>query len=185
MIKKKYYDNAYINASKYKCHYSKTEYYPIWIYILGLIGKEKIFEGGCGTGQFAQMLIENGKDYQLGIDFSKEAIKIAKNLNTENKEKFKIWDLFELDKLKIDYDLFLCLEVLEHIDNDLEILRKIEKNKKVILSVPNFKDYTHIRIFKDEKEIILRYGELIRIDNIKIHEFYNGSKIFIINGRKL
>lgn len=186
MIEKEYYNNVYLNLLKYKCHYSETKYYPIWLYILGLIKEEKIFEGGCGTGQFAQMLIENDKNYQLGIDYSKEAIKIAKNINSENKEKFKIWDLLELDKIKIDYNLFLCLEVLEHIDNDLEVLRKIKENKKIIFSVPNFKDIAHVRIFENIEKIILRYGKLIKINNIKIHKInkLNNSKIFTIQGIK-
>lgn len=183
MIGKEYYNNAYLNVSQYKCHYSETKYYPIWIYILGLIEKEKIFEGGCGTGQFAQMLLENGKNYQLGIDFSIEAIRIAKNMNLENEEKFKVWDLF--DDLKIDYDLFLCLEVLEHIDNDLGVLERIGKNKKIILSVPNFKDYAHVRRFMNKEEIISRYGEIIKINNIEMHKISKHGRIFTINGRKL
>jgi len=180
---REYYNNAYINTDKYKYNYKESEYYFIWINILGLIKKEKIFEGGCGTGQFAKMLIDNGKNYQLGIDFSKEAIRIAKDMNPGNEDKFEVRDL--LGKIEIDYDLFLCLEVLEHIDNDLEVLGKIKKDKKVILSVPNFINYAHVRKFKNKEEIITRYGKLIKINNIEIYEFSGKSKIFVIQGIKL
>jgi len=66
----------------------------------------------------------------------------------------------------------------------LEILKKIKENKKIILSVPNFRDIAHVRRFKDEKEIISRYGELIEIYNIKIHKTSETSKIFVLNGIK-
>lgn len=182
---KEYYNKLYKGLSNYMCDYKKSPYYIMWIHVLSLIGNEKIFEGGCGTGQFAKMLIDNKKNYHLGIDYSEEAIEIAKEINPENEDIFILWDLFKFDELEIDYDLFLSLEVLEHIDNDLGLLKKIKKGKRVIVSVPNFNDPAHVRIFKNERKVRVRYEKLIEIKTIQTYQFPSStSKIFIVDGIK-
>lgn len=183
---KEYYNSAYGKLPhNYTCEYKESTYYPIWRYVLTLIGEERIFEAGCGTGQFAKMLMDNNKNYHVGIDYSEKAIELAEKMNPENKDRFILWDLFKFDELEIDYDLFLCLEVLEHIDNDCELLQKIEKGKKIIVSVPNFNDPAHIRVFINTQQIEKRYGKLIQINSIHTYKFPESTdKIFIVNGIK-
>src|SRR3990167_5480233 len=59
-----YYDDYYRNSSEYTLPYGKSVYYDMWKIVLSLIpDKIPIIELGCGTGQFAQMCIDAGKNY--------------------------------------------------------------------------------------------------------------------------
>ncbi len=165
--------------------------YSVWKKILDSISEhEKILDIGCGPGQFAQLAIRENKNYILGIDFSKEAIKMAKQRNPKHQNRFILGDAVTDETLyDIDYDIAVLCEILEHVKNDLKIIENIKKRKRVMISLPSYDGKGHIRYFENEKSIIDRYKDLIIIDSIcaiKIYNIYTRQyiKIYVTIGTK-
>lgn len=95
--------------------------------IKGIIKKEKIthdfLEVGCGDGftlkEFSKLGLRGS-----GIDVSEEAIEIAKKRNIKNVEiRRSSFENLKLGK----YSLVFLLGVLEHVENDLDLLKKVNK----------------------------------------------------------
>lgn len=100
---------------------------------------KRILDVGCGTGNFAREVAKKDAKYVLGIDYADEAIKIAEKNNKEKNLKFKKLDVRELNE---KFDVIVSIGTLEHMDNPLQILKKLKKclnkNGKIILTTPNW-----------------------------------------------
>lgn len=92
-----------------------------------LLSNGKILEIGCGPGLDAKNLIENGFEY-VGIDNSKEFIKLAKKNNP--KAKFIKMSAEKLFFLKNTFDGFWSSATLLHIKKN-KIIKTLEKIKKI------------------------------------------------------
>lgn len=163
-----YANKRYVELDEYALHYSKLSEYQIELYknILDMVKKfpcnVDICEIGCGSGQIANMLFDNGYRNYTGIDFSSEAIRKAQNTNQVFKDKFICADAFSYIRTK-DFNnqtLFLCFEVLEHIGKDCELLEMLPSGANIIFSVPSFKSFNHLRTFDTVSDIENRYSML-------------------------
>ena len=160
-----YYDKYYANSEGYRLHYTKLPYYGMWKVAVGLC-KETVFEIGCGSGQFANMVSDAKKEY-YGFDASKEAIGLATDLKLPYTQ-FAIKDFREFIKYP-NYETYVAFEILEHVKDDLGLLMRIPDKKFTIFTVPDFDYKSHVRLFKTEAEIIKRYKEVIGF--IEIEKF--------------
>ncbi len=97
-----------------------------------------ILDVGCGEGFTLKKLEEKklGKKNE-GIDYSDDAIKIGKKIYPEL-ALFK-GDVYGLSYKDNSFDLSLCTEVLEHLDDPVKAVREIKRvtSKYIIFSVPN------------------------------------------------
>ena len=104
---------------------------------------DKVLDAGCGNGRLYKELKGKKIDY-LGIDFSKDLLRIAKKSNPgvgfrqEDISKKKTWNCLK------NYDVICCIAVLHHFPTkkeQLKVLRYInialEKNGLAIFSVWN------------------------------------------------
>jgi len=146
----------------------------------------KIIELGCGIGYFALLV----KKYKyIGIDFSVEVIKKARYINQT--KVFIVENLLSKTLYKELYTndcIYVCLEVLEHIDNDIDVIKSIPSGSPIIISVPN-RDYdSHVRYYKNQRVIIERYQEFIDFHKCKwtIIETNpkKGAKVFMFRARR-
>jgi len=163
-----YYDEYYSSGkTKYFNHYSESEYYEMWKRILPLIPDREIniFEVGCGTGQFARMLLDNRKQIiYSGIDFSQVAINEAiKNIP---EWYYNVKCMSAYDAVIKDDCIIICLETLEHI-NDFRLINNLPLGTEIIFTVPDFAYASHVRYFKNITEIVFRYYQKINIDYIE------------------
>lgn len=175
-----YYNDAYRRIAEYSKKPCDTIYFNLWSRILGMISKrEIIFDLGCGPGQFAQLAFNNGYQYGCGVDFSKVSIDMAKNRNPTIQNKFFVRDLRNMDSVikLIDADVYVLIEVLEHITIDTSILKSIPKRKHIILSVPMYEATGHVRTFPSKRAVISRYGHIIEPRQIQLIQ-----KVFILDG---
>ena len=179
----KWYDEAYKVSPEYRKEPEDSRYYPIWDKALSLIKDEWVIDIGCGSGQFAKLLLNNGKCFLFGIDFSGEAILIAQKLNPEYKQKFIVGDLLDGFR-RSPYDLVTCFEVLEHIVKDLDVIKKIESGKRFIFSIPNYDYHSHVRKFNSEDEIFKRYSDLIDIKGIYPLTMHDRNIIYLVDSVK-
>lgn len=179
---KEYYNEVYSESPDYNCSYKESKYFFMWQDVIkNLNKKERIADLGCGVGQFAEMLIDNGFNYSFGVDFSETAIDMCKRLDAS----FYVGDLLDEFNFK-EYDTAIIFEVLEHIEKDLGIIERIPSGKRVIFSVPNFDDPAHVRTFQNGREIYERYSHLIEIEKIEtIQVRKRGNIIFTAYGTKI
>ena len=98
---------------------------------------------GCGIGDFTIELAKNYPNLSLvGIDFSKEAIKLAKNNSRYLKNiKFDVQNILSLKFKDKSFDTVFCINTLHHIKKEdlriaLKELTKISKNN-IILEIKN------------------------------------------------
>lgn len=98
--------------------------------------KLSVLDIGCGTGDYIKPFKRYDVEY-LGLDLSDYAIK---KLSREYpKMKFLCGDIFKIN-LEKEFDLIFLSEVLEHITQEGELVRKLNKHLKkegsLVLSVP-------------------------------------------------
>ena len=180
----KWYNEAYAVSEEYRKEPEDSMYYHVWEKAISLIKNERILDFGCGSGQFAKMLLKNEKRFVKGYDFSNEAIIIAQRLNQQHRDKFVVKDLLKIEKLPA-YDLVISFEVLEHITNDLSVIKKIGSGKRFIFSVPNYDYKSHVRFFNTEEEIIKRYSVLLDIKNIYPIKMSDKNIIWLVDSVKI
>lgn len=141
-----------------------NNYTALYETVISLVPAEsKVTEFGCGYGEFAGLLhtAKKVKSYS-GIDIDAIAIRQAMENNPELAMCFHNADLMKLGFK--DVGTFIALEVLEHLSGDIELLGKIPKGSRVLISIPSFDSHGHRRFFPSEYEAIKRYENAIDID---------------------
>lgn len=118
--------------------------YRIYLSIINpLITKDQnVLDIGCGSGTMSFYLASKVKNV-LGIDISKNAIEAC----SKSKKVLKINNVnfrqmvFPKEYPQEKFDLIVCFEVIEHLEDDLEAIEKIyellNKNGLLILSTPS------------------------------------------------
>lgn len=168
-----YYDAIYSKSEEYKKHWKESRYLKLWQAVKEQLNIDyKVIDIGCGPGQFANMLAETGFGNYLGIDFSKQAIKQAREINKLHLEKFRFecLDIYKYDFFSEKDAQFVIMETMEHIEKDVEFLVSLKthnQGKKVIITVPTFDDPSHVRYYKTAKEWKARFDSFIDIKETK------------------
>jgi 2-polyprenyl-3-methyl-5-hydroxy-6-metoxy-1,4-benzoquinol methylase len=101
-----------------------------------------ILDYGCGVGTVDFYLASKGSRI-MGIDISRDAIKVcresAKKIGVSDRTKFEDINFKSLST----YDLIICSEIIEHVPDDLILLRKLTKHLKIkgylYVSTPSIK----------------------------------------------
>jgi SAM-dependent methyltransferase len=130
---------------------------------------DPVIDLGCGTARFAHALYANGRygDYS-GVDFSPAALKVATRdvrklgLGLGPKIAFICADLTSWTPPApiAGNTIFTCLEVLEHLEDDLDLVRRIPPGHRFIFSLPNYPSEAHLRDFRLLRDVWERYGSL-------------------------
>ncbi len=138
---------------------------------------KKCLDAGCDDGSITVLLAKKYPKWQItGIDKNKEAVRVAryrKRLYQIKNVHFVQADLLELDGSSFcegNFDLVTSLDVLEHIENDIFLLKKFNrllrpegililhvpaKDQSHFLKKPYFKPHpNHVRSGYSEDEII-------------------------------
>jgi len=140
---------------------------PIYNYIIKELKKLRIktvIDIGCGTGDFLSVCRDNGI-LGYGFDFSSVAIEICR----DHYKLDNVWigDALDKENYKDEYDSYLAIEVLEHIMQDLDMIRNIRLGFLFIFSLPNWiGNDSHVRCFKSDDQIKARYDKVVDIKNV-------------------
>ena len=130
-----------------------------------------VIDLGCGGGHFGQALkVTNPPETYIGYDFSEAAIfKAKQKLGQGGQFQFFQADLryMELKKSIPAGGCFVCLEVLEHLKDDMRIFSLIPEGSQVVISVPTFDEPSHVRHFTDFDKVLGRYRQFLDPKTIK------------------
>lgn len=147
-------------------------------YILETLNKKNlnnttVLDIGCGGGLVSEGLSKIGATV-TGVDFIKENIKVAKMHAKKNNLKINYFVKdFEKEKITSKYDVIIILEVLEHLNNWEEFIKKIKislnRNGTLIISTINRNLVS--------KFLTLDIGEnLLKLIPLNTHTFYKFIK---------
>ncbi len=86
---------------------------------------------GCGNGYFTAMAVRAGGS-ALGVSFDAEQIARCNEFKPfmnvpAAKIEFRVSNAADMDAMTERFDQILLLEVIEHIDNDAEVLKKLAR----------------------------------------------------------
>jgi len=117
----------------------------------------------CGTGFFlCEFLLKNPEWYGVGIDIGETAVAFSKMLLKTNKIQQKSFNVIREDFLQFQetekFDILICGEFLEHVEDPLGVLKKLNrllKNEgKLFLTTAVWTAHTdHIYLYKNAEEV--------------------------------
>jgi len=108
-------------------------------------GSVRALDAGSGFGQYTYFMMKLSKSWIItGVDVKAEQISdcndFIKKIRKENQVNFQVADLIMIDQ-KDTYNLILCVDVMEHIENDIQVFRNFARSLKpggvVIISTPS------------------------------------------------
>lgn len=104
---------------------------------LRLPGDAEILDGGCGSGRNMVELSRFG--LVTGVDISQENADLAK---ARNVGRVEVGSLLDLPFSDASFDLATCLDVIEHLDDDVaalaELRRVVKPGGKLLVTVPAY-----------------------------------------------
>lgn len=180
-----YYDENFKLKQQLRVHYTKAFHYPLWAVVaerLRQLRTQSVMDVGCGPGQMASLLWDTGIPRYLGLDFSTSQIDFARNICPEY--QFVVADAFATNLIEVyPYDTFLATEFLEHVQDDVEIVKRIRPGAHVVISVPSFPNPAHVRWFNCIEEVTDRYQlylHSLEVSELRIDQ--RGRRFFILQG---
>lgn len=135
-----------LSTDNYKKHTAQNplqrklidNFYSVFLEEAKNLKPDSVLDVGCGEGFTLEKFKNRGIGKKLvGIDFLDTAIKIGK------KERpyldLRIGNIYDIPFEDKSFDLVVCSEVLEHVDDPQKALSELERvtKKYVLLSVPN------------------------------------------------
>lgn len=142
---------------------------------------------GCGTGRFAKLLELRGHGRYWGVDFASARIQEARAYCRDY--EFTVADVLDADTAAAyaNFDAFVVLELLEHLEQDLDLIRSFPAGSRIVASVPTYDASAHVRWFPTMEEAIVRYEKLIDIKPEQVATLPHGRKgrqVFVFEGRR-
>lgn len=145
-----YYDQVYST----KLNYTTGLYEWVVNTLISYHAKSPILDVGCGIGKASTLAWLKAKLLIHGLDFSQVAVDLAKR-NCPNAQFF-LSDVREFNGYN-NYKTFIMSEVLEHLEDDLEIIEKLPKDSMIILTVPCTNHKSHVRYFVSLQDVVNYY----------------------------
>ncbi|MFA5974738.1 MAG: class I SAM-dependent methyltransferase [Elusimicrobiota bacterium] len=151
----------------------------------------RVLELGCSTGYMGRYLVQTKKCSVVGVE--QDAASAAR---AQAYEKVIVGDLDDpavLESLPGSFDVIVCLSILEHLNDPLDVLRrlktKLEPQGKLIIALPNIAhwsirwnlllgrfhyqptgilDETHLRFFNSRtaRELVMKAGYIVQAFSI-------------------
>jgi len=106
---------------------------------VALLKPTNVMDMGCGEGFMLKLVQKNAPEARLtGCDISKQAVDIAQ-VNVGPEANIFVNDSFTTPLAAGSFDLVICTEVLEHVEQYHQMLAEIQRlaGKYVILTVPH------------------------------------------------
>ena len=145
----------------------ESPWLPVYEALAAMIDpNEEVVDLGCGTGRFLELLRRNGHRAPMtGVDWSASALAEAFEYfgANDHEPSFRQQDLREWkpDLERAGNTVYVCSEVLEHLDDDLNLVRRIPPGHRFLFTVPNFDSESHVRVFARVGDLWRSYSGLL------------------------
>ena len=143
---------------------------------------DSVLDVGCGEGfTLARLQKEKiGKEFE-GIEYDEREIELGKKLYP--RLKITKGDIYKLPFKNNSFDLIVCTEVLEHLDNPRKAYKELIRvsKKYILLSVPNEPFFTIQRMARFQN--ILHFGA--HPEHIQHWTLFAFTKFVKVRGVKL
>lgn len=105
--------------------------------LLAPVTPQRVLDAGCGEGFGITYLFPDTTAQVVGVDLRPHALTFARTLNPQH--SFATGSVFSLPFRDGQFDLVLCMEVLEHLDDPAAALHELRRLSSawLLLSVPN------------------------------------------------
>jgi SAM-dependent methyltransferase len=132
------YENIYQVEETHWWYEARRDIIFDWVKrILANYKTPRVLDIGCGTGFNISYLHQLGYDQVDGLDISRDALMYCKSRQTHS------WMLASAENLPVQhsaYDVVLGLDIVEHIDNDRQVLsemfRALKADGTLVVFVP-------------------------------------------------
>ena len=98
-----------------------------------------VLDAGCGTGELAYLIAKKGARHVVGVDYSPEAIAVAKRTYHMPNLEFICNDI---GSIKGKFDVITTLGTIEHTDDPLSVLKQLKNmlapKGSLIVTCPNW-----------------------------------------------
>lgn len=148
---------------------------------------QDVLEIGAGFGHAAEKFIKEFKlESYTGYEFSECFNELRDRIKSTGFFNYKIYNYdFQQESIFSGYDCVIALEILEHINKDLEFLEKLDHGTWVFFSVPSTYSRFHVRFFPFPISVHFRFQSLLNIYEIKgIKNNQNIYKWWVVAARK-
>jgi 2-polyprenyl-3-methyl-5-hydroxy-6-metoxy-1,4-benzoquinol methylase len=125
----------------------------------------RMLDAGCGTGQMTKLLEQYGE--AVGLEIAPEALQFARKRGVKNLVQGSIT---EPPFAAGSFDLVLSLDVIEHVDNDVQIINSlfdiVKPGGHLIVTVPAFQSLwsSHDEINQHKRRYRVRQIETMFTD---------------------
>jgi SAM-dependent methyltransferase len=102
----------------------EAEHVARYRWAAALVTDKRVLDAGCGTGYGSELLAREGATEVVGIDVDVDTVDAAQRAST-GKTAFVAADLLALPAELGDFDVVVCFEVLEHLDDPEVALNRL------------------------------------------------------------
>jgi len=136
LVEERTYGYNYRFEEKYWWYAARRNIMLDWIHQFIQVDNPLILDYGCGTGKFTESLLSLGYRVEPA-DTSKKAIEFCRKRGLQN-----VINLNESELQSDRYDLIVMGDVIEHIEDDMGILKslkhKLKPNGNILITVPAY-----------------------------------------------
>jgi 2-polyprenyl-3-methyl-5-hydroxy-6-metoxy-1,4-benzoquinol methylase len=122
-------------------HLMESEHRGRYLWAADLAAGLEVIDAGCGTGYGSEILAAAGASRVVGVDISQEAIDYARSSSSQAASEFHVGGLHELPFADATFDMAVCFEVIEHVEEQQraigELRRVLKPSGVLAISSPN------------------------------------------------
>lgn len=152
-----------------------AEHWVRYDFAAGFVAGKRVLDISCGSGYGTRILADAGAESVLGADLSEEAVAAAARRFGTPRTEFTVADILSLSDELGSFDVIVCLETLEHLEDPARALVQLERRLApgglLVCSTPNaveeWEDNPH-HIFDFDEETLTDMAESV-FSNVVIY----------------
>ena len=148
---------------------------PLFKQLLPDFKNMRILELGCGYGELAKFLIDNGASEVVATDISKNMIDLAKQKNSSSKIKYLLLPMENLGELNEQFDLVVSSLAFHYVEDFNKLISDISKLLKTGGSL----------IFSQEHPVETAFKPPAKNKELSTKQIFDGKTYYLLSDYNL